>query len=220
MAPVIGLAAGTNIISIPCMPPGYTSFDLLSYLGSSDEAASIQRFDRKRGAFATTAYSGGQPSGARFNIIGGEAYIIHMKASKDIAALLAAPKVTITAPTDGATVSSFSTDVSGTITDSSAAVMVNGIVATVINGTFMVTGVPLSEGPNIIKAARGICPAPDPDKIRTALANRLAQNIGLPVEDLIRTGAGNRVALVIINAKIQIPLVDAGGQHHIDALAG
>jgi len=152
MTPAISLVPGLNIISIPCMPPGYTSYDLLFYLGLPDEVASIQRFNRETGIFETTAYYNGQPSGVEFNIVNGEAYLIYMKSSVDVPSLLTAPVVAITSPGDGETVSSSPINVSGTISDSTCTVTVNGILATVSEGTFTATGVPLISGANTITA--------------------------------------------------------------------
>lgn len=152
ITPTIALVPGLNIVSIPCMPHGYTSYDLLYYLGSPDEVASIQGFNKETGAFETTAYYNGDASGIQFSIINGEAYLIHMKVAKETTTPISAPVVVITSPGDGETVSGSPVDVSGTISDSSATVEVNGIVATVSDGTFTATGVPLDEGPNTITA--------------------------------------------------------------------
>jgi len=152
ITPNIELEPGINLVSIPCMPPNYTSYDLLSYLGSADDIASIQRFDRETGAFETTAYYDGQPSGVEFGIVNSDAYLIHMKTAVDMPSLLTAPVVAITFPADGETVASSPIDVSGTVSDSSSSVTVNGIIATVSAGTFTATGVPLVEGSNIITA--------------------------------------------------------------------
>ncbi|MCG8356303.1 MAG: DUF6531 domain-containing protein [Kiloniellales bacterium] len=62
------------------------------------------------------------------------------------------PIVEISDPEDGAEFSSSPIMVSGTVDDETATVEVNGIPATMTNGTFKVTGVPLTEGPNFITA--------------------------------------------------------------------
>ena len=80
----IKLKQGLNIITIPCMPSGYTSYDLLRHVGSSEEVISIQRFNKKTGGVETTAYQNGHPSGISFKILNSEAYLIHMKVSKDV----------------------------------------------------------------------------------------------------------------------------------------
>lgn len=152
MTPDIGLEPGSNLISVQCMPPDYTSYDLLSYLGSSDEVASIQRFDRETGTFETTVYYFGIASGDQFNVFNGEAYLVHMNVSKNVSSLLTAPVVGITSPGHGETVFSSPIEVSGILSDSSCSVTVNGILATVSEGTFTTIGVPLNEGTNTITA--------------------------------------------------------------------
>ncbi|MGA1840065.1 MAG: LVIVD repeat-containing protein [bacterium] len=81
--PGISCKEGFNIISIPCIPAGYTSYNLLSYLGFSDEIASITRFNSEMGIYETTSYYFGRPSGIKFNIKNGEAYLICMKVAKN-----------------------------------------------------------------------------------------------------------------------------------------
>jgi hypothetical protein len=81
--PGISCNKGFNIISIPNIPAGYTSYNLLSYLGFSDEITSITRFNSKMGIYETTSYYYGKPSGIEFNIINGEAYLIYMKVVKN-----------------------------------------------------------------------------------------------------------------------------------------
>ncbi|MBW2738041.1 MAG: hypothetical protein JRE64_04150 [Deltaproteobacteria bacterium] len=148
----IFLEPGLNIVSISCMPADYTSYDLLWLLGSSDVAASIQRFNRETGAFETTAYYNEQPSGVEFYIANSEAYIVQMKSAMTIPALLSAPVVAITSLEDGTTVSSSPMDVSGTISGSTSMVTVNGIRADISEGTFTATGIPLTAGLNTITA--------------------------------------------------------------------
>ncbi|RLG90098.1 hypothetical protein DRO34_06190, partial [Candidatus Bathyarchaeota archaeon] len=80
----IQLEPGLNVVAIPCVPLGYSSYDMLRYLGSPDEVSSIQKFDKETGAFQTTAYFDSQPSGINFDIVNGEAYLIHMKVAKKV----------------------------------------------------------------------------------------------------------------------------------------
>lgn len=82
MNSAISTKEGVNILTLQDIPEGYTSYDLLSYLGSPDEIASIQRLDRESGSLETTVYYFGRPSGAQFEIVTGEAYRIHMKVAK------------------------------------------------------------------------------------------------------------------------------------------
>jgi hypothetical protein len=81
--PPISCNKGLSILSIPSPPNGYTSYDLLSCLGSPDEITGLKRFNRGKGTFETTSYCFGQPSGARFDIVRGEAYFIQMKVARD-----------------------------------------------------------------------------------------------------------------------------------------
>ncbi|MBU4260842.1 MAG: thrombospondin type 3 repeat-containing protein [Proteobacteria bacterium] len=151
-SPTITLQPGFNIVSFPCMPHGYTSYDLLWMLGSSDTAASIQRLNRETGTFETTAYDDNLPAGGYFDIVNSEAFIVHMRSTVTVPTLLVAPDIAITSPVEGATVSASPIDVSGTITDSTAIVTVNGIRANVSAGTFTAAGVPLTSGLNTITA--------------------------------------------------------------------
>ena len=150
--PDINLAPGINIVSLPCIPPGYSSHDLLTYLGFPEEIASIQRFNRLTGAFETTAFHDGMPSGVSFELINGEGYLISTIAGLTASALLEPPTITITSPADLATLTSSPIDVSGTVSDADARVTVNEIEASVSGGTFTATGVPLNSGDNTITA--------------------------------------------------------------------
>lgn len=145
------LVPGFNIVSITGAP-SCSSYDLLEYLGSSDEIVSIQRYNRETGAFETTAYYNEQPSGVSFDIVNGEAYLVHMRVAKEITDLFTPPEVVITSPNDGETVFSTPVDVSGTVDVNTVTVTVNGIEAVLSNGTFTAAGIPLTEGSNSISA--------------------------------------------------------------------
>jgi hypothetical protein len=80
--PPIACQKGLNIVSVSSLPYGYTSYDLLTFLGSSNEVASIQRINQERGISDCTFYFFGRPAGKRFNIVNGEAYLIRMKVPK------------------------------------------------------------------------------------------------------------------------------------------
>jgi hypothetical protein len=70
----------------------------------------------------------------------------------------APPSLTITSPTDGALVSISSLAVLGTVSESSTSVAVNGKPASVSQGTFSVSGIPLQEGTNTLTAtATDVC---------------------------------------------------------------
>ena len=75
----LSLQAGLNIVTLPFTS---TSYDFLLYLGSPDEIGSIQHYNRKTGQMETTLYFYGKPSGIKFKIVSGEAYLIHMKVAK------------------------------------------------------------------------------------------------------------------------------------------
>lgn len=62
------------------------------------------------------------------------------------------PQIVITAPADLSYIASTTVTVSGTVSDPSAAVTVNGQTATVAGGSFSAPGVPLLEGGNVITA--------------------------------------------------------------------
>ncbi len=62
------------------------------------------------------------------------------------------PAIDITSPANLTSFNATPVTVSGTIDDSSATVLVNGIVAPVSNGRFTASGVPLREGSNLITA--------------------------------------------------------------------
>jgi len=64
----------------------------------------------------------------------------------------APPKVTITAPAPGALFSRSPITVTGTVDDPAAFVLVDGIPASVVNGTFTASAVNLREGLNIVTA--------------------------------------------------------------------
>ena len=80
---VIQLQPGLNVTAIPSSS-SHTSYEVLSYIGSSDEVSSIQRFDRETGAFQTASYFGTEPTGVNFDIVNGEAYLINMKVAKEV----------------------------------------------------------------------------------------------------------------------------------------
>ncbi len=62
-------------------------------------------------------------------------------------------EVAITSPTDASLTGDNAVSVSGTVTDDAATVLVNGVAATVDNGTFTVADIPVIEGDNTITAS-------------------------------------------------------------------
>ena len=72
------LATGMNIIGFRCVPPNYSAFKMLSDLGDAETVATLQRFNVNTGRYETATYKDGQPAGTDFNILIGEAYLVHM----------------------------------------------------------------------------------------------------------------------------------------------
>jgi len=72
------LAAGANLVSVPCPPPGLTTRDLLLHVNASVPPSSLQRFDPETGAFETTGLRGGPAEGPAEPVRRGEAYILNM----------------------------------------------------------------------------------------------------------------------------------------------
>jgi hypothetical protein len=67
--------------------------------------------------------------------------------------LFALPDVLIDSPADLAWIAATTVEVSGTVSDPAASVVVNGITATVAGGRFTAAGVPLIEGGNLVTAS-------------------------------------------------------------------
>ncbi len=76
------LKQGLNLLGTPCLAGGYTSFDLLTSLGTPDEIISFQDFNPENGLFETASYLDGYPVGALFAVKPGDAYLISMKTGK------------------------------------------------------------------------------------------------------------------------------------------
>lgn len=142
---------GMNLISIPCMPPGATSYDLLGQMGMDDAISSIQRYNPDNGSFETTAFYNGQPSGVEFRLINGMGYIAQVRLTSTTSSMLLPPSVWITSPEDGAIAEGPQIDVTGTVSPN-AVVSVNGIPASVTDGNFIAINVPLEPGVNEITA--------------------------------------------------------------------
>lgn len=74
----IDLDAGMNVIGFRCVPPNYSAFKMILDLGNANRVATIQRFNSNTGRYETATYKDGQPAGNDFNIVLGEAYLVHM----------------------------------------------------------------------------------------------------------------------------------------------
>lgn len=86
--PALSLEADLNIITIPYTdhytPRSYTSYAFFPILALLMKGYSIQRYNRKIGKFETTVYHYGKPAGINFEMVSGEAYLVHMKAARYI----------------------------------------------------------------------------------------------------------------------------------------
>jgi len=70
---------GFNLLGFACPADGYSTFDLLSNLGSGN-VSSIQRYSQEKGAFETAGFGpDNQLAGVDFPIIPGEGYFLFMK---------------------------------------------------------------------------------------------------------------------------------------------
>ncbi len=168
ICPSYDLQAGLNIIGVPCYPTMFNSSSLLPYIGAYLEVSAVQRFNNDTGQFQSTGFLigktgeenvfasevlSGQTAGALFTFRSGEGYMVYMRQAKSgIQPLLQKPSITITSPANGSTVLSSTVTVSGTVSDPTAAVSVNGVYATVSAGVFTVNGVVLAPGANTITA--------------------------------------------------------------------
>lgn len=77
--PQFDLKQGINVIGIACPTVSSTAFQLLDGLGV-ENAVSIQRFSKEKGAFESAGFdANNQPSGINFPIVPGEGYFVYMK---------------------------------------------------------------------------------------------------------------------------------------------
>ncbi len=73
------LAAGLNVETFPCIPSGYSAFELLAGLGGAPFIYSIERFNPVSGEFESAGYLDNNIVGVDFEIKRGEGYFIFMK---------------------------------------------------------------------------------------------------------------------------------------------
>lgn len=146
------LLIGLNIVTFASAPEGLTAQLLIEQVVSPGAIASIQRFNRDSGRFEAAVYDSVQGFAAGFNfpIMRGEAYLISMSQNVNGTGLPQAPEVTISDPVLGLATTSATIDVIGTVDDSNAQVLVNGIAANVAGGIYIANGIPLSLGINTL----------------------------------------------------------------------
>ena len=152
--PTHTLVAGTNLIGFPCVPAGFSTYDLLGHMGSELQIASVQTLHSTTARFETTLWMSGAPAGVDGPVAAGQGIFVYARVPvTGVAPAITPPSVQITNPTSGATVKATPITVTGTVSDPAAVVIVNGVVA-VVNGTgnFSATGVPLQEGANQLTA--------------------------------------------------------------------
>jgi hypothetical protein len=79
----VDLSPGMNLTSVPAAKQEFTydSYEMLQSLGNENEVASVKRFDSS-GAWQTTSWFLGSPSGAFFMTSEKEGYLIQMKDAK------------------------------------------------------------------------------------------------------------------------------------------
>lgn len=81
--PGLDLAAGLNLVGVPCRSPGYTAFAMLQDLGAAFEVDRVIAWDAAAGQFRTARYdASGALAGDDFPIERGEAYSVLMRVAK------------------------------------------------------------------------------------------------------------------------------------------
>ena len=78
----VDLYTGMNLVTFPCVPSGYTAFQLLEAIssasGSTEAVNTVQTFNPDTGQFFTAGYMSGVPVGIDFPIEPGKGYYIYM----------------------------------------------------------------------------------------------------------------------------------------------
>lgn len=136
---------GPNLIRFPDLLPGATSDDIFLNLISKGQVASVRRYLPDSGRFETTSSRNLRVLGPVFPVKASETYLVSMQSAR--------PRFVITYPAANATVTSSPITVTGEIGYNVTKVMVNGVNATLSNGTFSAPGVTLQSGENTIDAA-------------------------------------------------------------------
>jgi hypothetical protein len=80
----VDLSPGLNLTNVPAAWQGliYDSYDMLQSLGDENDVASVKRYDSS-GAWQTTSWFLGSPSGVQFSTSDKEGYLINMKQAKE-----------------------------------------------------------------------------------------------------------------------------------------
>ncbi len=138
------LHAGPNLVRIPSLLPGENSANLFATIRKLGRVASIQTYDRETGRFKTTGSRRGIMLGDTFPVFSATTYLVNMESAK--------PRFVIQFPAEGETVTSQPITVTGEVGPDVGSVQINGVVATISNGTFSAPGVTLDPGQNAIKA--------------------------------------------------------------------
>lgn len=76
------LAAGVNLIGIPCASDGFSSYALIESIGDDTEVSSVQALSSETGQFNTTVFVNGMPAGPDFPVKAGDAFYVYMKQAK------------------------------------------------------------------------------------------------------------------------------------------
>ncbi len=132
----VNLVQGKNLIGFSCLPSHFGAYDLLEYLGGSSAVSSVQRFNKKTGLFETTTFLSGSPVGVDFSITNTESYLVYSKQVITLPSPIAIPVFSVTSFADGAVIDGTTVTISGTVSNDNVRVTVNGVAATVSNGTF------------------------------------------------------------------------------------
>lgn len=175
----LNLTADVNLIGFPCTPVGFTTYDLLTYLGNDTEISSVQILDTVLGRFHTTAYYSGMPAGPEMPVHAGQGILVYMRQDKPgINAVIQPPVVQISNPTDGAVLDASPILVSGTVDDPLSIVTVNGVFATVDGaGNFTVFDITLEEGVNDLEAV-----AKNTDNLKSTHTIQVTLDTSVPVD--------------------------------------
>ena len=134
----VNLVQGKNLIGLSCLPSNFGAYDLLEYLGGSSAVSSIQRFNTKTGLFETATFFSGSAVGVDFSITNIESYLVYSKQVITLPSPIDIPVFNITSFADGAVIDGTTVTISGTVSNDNVLVTVNGVPATVSNGTFTI----------------------------------------------------------------------------------